>query len=146
MKYGSFGLSDSSARDVPGNAWVSVPLDTEYADPYGEHAGTGESFLNGDPSQYSLAAVVQLEGVPAGTLVSLRSAEFRYDKSVTPAVDRLEEAGWEYTVPLPPSGRVGFSDIGHIQEGRKLRVQVKVHADGQGYRIKGARLKYLAQR
>lgn len=146
MDYGSFGLSSSSARDLPGNVWTAVPMDTEFADPYGHHSGVGETVLLGEPAQYSLSAVVQLEGVPAGTLVSLRSAEFRYDKSATPPVDRLEEAGWEYTVPCPPNGRVGFSDHGHVQEGRKLKVQIKVHASGEGYRITGARLKYLAQR
>lgn len=148
MDYGSFGLSSSSPRDLPGDTWVSVPMDTEYADPYDHHSGVGETVLLSDdtPSQYSLTAVVQLEGVPAGTLVSLRAAEFRYDKSVTPPVDRLEESGWEYTVPLPPNGRVGFADIGHVQKGRKLKVQVKVHGGGEGFRITGARLKYLAQR
>jgi hypothetical protein len=146
MDYGSFGLSSSSARDVPGKTWVSVPLDTEYADPYGDHSGTGESVLLGEPSQYALEAVVELAGVPVGSVVSLRTAEFRYDKSVTPAVDKLEEAGWEHTTMVPESGRVGFHSIGHVQEGRKLRVQIRVHADGSGYKINGARLKYLAQR
>lgn len=146
MDYGSFGLSSSSARNVPGNIWVSVPLDTEYADPYGDHSGTGESVLLGEPSQYALEAVVELAGVPVGTTVSLRAAEFRYDKTATPPVDKLEEAGWEHTATVPESGRVGFHSIGHVQEGRKLRIQVKVHASGSGYSINGARLKYLAQR
>ncbi|MEV0151579.1 MULTISPECIES: peptidoglycan recognition family protein [unclassified Nonomuraea] len=146
MDYGSFGLSSSSARDLPGNTWVSVPMDTEYADPYGDHSGTGESILLGEPSQYGLSAVVELSGVPVGTPVSLRCAEFQYDSTATPPVDRLKEEGWETTQLLPESGRVGFSDVGHVQEGRKLRVQVKVHASGTGYKISGARLKYLAQR
>lgn len=146
MDYGSFGLSSSSARDLPGNTWVSIPMDTEYADPYGDHSGTGESILIGEPSQYGLSAVVELAGVPVGTPVSLRCAEFLYDSSATPPVDRLKEEGWETTQLLPSSGRVGFSDFGHVQEGRKLRVQVQVHAAGTGYKINGARLKYLAQR
>ncbi|MGI5155837.1 hypothetical protein [Microbispora sp. CA-102843] len=146
MDYGSFGLSQASARNIPGNAWVSVPMDTEYADPYGNHSGTGESILIGEPSQYVLEAAVELAGVPAGTPVSLRTAEFRYDNSATPPVDRMEEAGWEHTVPLPESGRVQFSAVGHVQDGRKLRVQVYVHGDGTNYKINGARLKYLAQR
>jgi hypothetical protein len=146
MDYGSFGLSSSSPRDLPGDTWVSVPLDTEYADPYADHSGTGESVLIGEPSQYALEAAVELAGVPAGTLVSLRTAEFRYDSTANPPVDRLEEASWEHTATVGPSGRVQFSAVGHVQEGRKLRVQVKVHDDGEDYQITGARLKYLAQR
>lgn len=146
MDYGSFGLSSASARDLPGKTWVSVPLDTEYADPYSHHSGVGESVLLGEPSQFVVEAVVELVGVPAYSAVSLRTAEFRYDSSANPPVDKLEEAGWEHTYPLPESGRIGFSSLGHVQEGRKLRVQVYVHADGTGYKINAARLKYLAQR
>ena len=146
MDYGSFGLSSSSPRALPGDTWVSVPMDTEFADPYNNHSATGETVLLGEPSQYTLEAVVELAGVAAGTYVSLRTAEYRYDSSVTPPVDRLEEASWEHTATLPPSGRVSFSAVGHVQDGRKLRVQVKVHNTGTGYTINGAQLRYLAQR
>lgn len=148
MDYGSFELTTATA--ITGNAWVPVPWDKENADPYSAHSGTGESIITTPegPADYTLEAGVELTGVPAGTPVSLRASEYVYVPATkdSPAVDKLVEAGWEHTVPLPESGRVQFGAVGHVQKGRKLRVEVMVHAGGEGYAVKAAAVKYLAQR
>jgi len=143
MDYGAFGYSGNPAISIPANTWTNVRWDTEYADPYGSHSGTGESILLGDPSQYTLEFGATLSGVPAGTVVYTRTAEYRYDGTATPPVDVLEEVGDPTPNVIDSLGTVHHAAVGHVQDGRKLRLQIFSPVAAT---LTRARVRYLAQR
>lgn len=146
MEFGSFGLSQNSAKSVPGRQWTTVPFDTETADPYNSHSGTGETFLVGQPCKYAVEATIDFDGVPPGTEVSVKVAEYVYDTSGSTPVDKLVRVKQEKTCALPSTGRIHYAGVGNLESGRKLRLQVWVDADGDTFSVKGARVEYLAQR
>ena len=143
MDYGAFGYSGDPTFSIPANAWTDVPWDTEYEDPYGSHSGTGTSVLLGDPSEYTLEFGATLSGVPAGTVVYARTAEYRYDGTATPPVDVLEEVGDPTPNVLDSLGTVHHAAIGHVQDGRKLRLQIFSPVAAT---LTRARVRYLSQR
>lgn len=143
MDYGAFGYSGAPAFPIPANTWIDVPWDTEYDDPYSSHSGTGQSVLLGDPSEYTLEFGATLSGVPAGTVVYARTAEYRYDGTATPPADVLEEVGDPTASVIGSENTVHHAAVGHVQDGRKLRLQIFSPVAAA---LTRARVRYLAQR
>lgn len=142
MKYGAFGYNGDPV-EVPANEWFPVPFDTEYADPFGSHEGRQETVLIGEPCVYTLEGAVTLKGLPAGTLVHVMTAEYRYNRNVQPPVDELVEKGDPTPYRVELDGVLHHAAVGHVQEGRKLRLVVKTPVPATLVR---ARVRYLAQR
>ncbi len=143
MDYGAFGYSGVPAHSVAANTWTDIPWDTEYDDPYSSHSGAGTSVLLGDPSQYTLEFGATLSNLPAGTVVYIRTAEYRYDGTATPPVDVLEEVGDPTPNVISSENTIHHAAVGHVQDGRKLRLQI---LSPVATSITRARVRYLAQR
>lgn len=124
MDYSSFGLDADDGYPVPPNAWTDVKLREEYADPGDDHIpGLNPSILRGDPSIYALEAGLTLSGA-YGTSVQVRTVETRHSAG-PPAVDEIVEVGDPSTTYPTVEEHVHHSAIGSVQEGRKLRIQVR---------------------
>lgn len=124
MKYSSFGFNSPDQLVLPPNEWVDIPFREEYADPDNDHVtGLNPSILKGDPSIYSLEFGATLDGA-MGSLVEVRTAEFMYSAG-PPPVDTLVEVGDPSTCLLTSEERAHHAATGSVQEGRKLRVQVR---------------------
>ncbi|MDF5758630.1 hypothetical protein [Spongiactinospora sp. TRM90649] len=129
MEYAAFGHSGAGPVTVPRGTWWNIPWDTEYGDPTNVHTGTGTSILRGDPCVYAgVEYTATLAGLPAGTEVRTRLAEYRYDSTQTPPADVLEEAGLEGSTVLGSELAVHHVGSGKLQENRKLRCQIFVPA------------------
>lgn len=125
VEYAAFGLG--ATTNVPRGKWFNLPWDTEFSDPTDVHSASGSSVLLGFPCVYAgVEFNVHLAGLPTGTEVKTRLAEYRYNNAVTPPVDFLEEAGLEDARYVSPSGVVHHSGSGMLQEGRKLRCQIYI--------------------
>lgn len=149
MDYSSFGNSDKSPTEVPANEWTDVQFDTEYADPTNGHGSTGPTVLLGS-RQYTLNASVEFRQSDMGDLsdnvVQMRVAEFKYvpasgDKK---AIDELVEQGDPQNTILERDQKASLTAVGHVNDGRKLRVQVRHHLVGPAT-IVGARCTILSQ-
>lgn len=140
VHYSSFGLDEKDAYSIPPGTWVDVKFREEYADPDGDHiAGLNPSILNGDPSIYSLSAGAELSGAIGG--VEMRVVEVRYSAG-PPPVDTVVEAG----IPSVSAGELAHhAAVGSVQEGRKLRVQVRHHASSP-VTLTRARVQLITQR
>lgn len=128
MEYTSLGLSPAStdARKVPANTWTDVPFDTEWADPTKSHTdkGANPSFLNG-PARYQAELEVMLEGLSATESVATRMVEVKGGSDPAELVEYTTPRG--HTILADEDGRVtvAHSAIGAVQEGRKLRLQIR---------------------
>ena len=141
MKYGSLGYNGDPV-DVPAGEWWRVPLDTEYADPYGDHSGKNQTFLVGS-AYFCMEGAVTLTGVPAGTKVEIMAAEYEYDSSVTPAVDRLVEKGDPTVARIEEDGTLHHAAVGHCNKNHKLCLVVRTPVPAK---LARARVRYLAQK
>lgn len=124
MEIASFKLD--SPVVVNRGQWFDVPWDTEISDPTDVHSASGTSVLFGFPCVYAgveFSAV--LKGLPAGTVVDTRLAEFKYQRGATP-VDTLEQIGQLQTRSADDRGFVHHVGSGILEEGRKLRCQIFV--------------------
>lgn len=142
MDYGAYGYNGDPVA-VPAGAWFNVPWDTEYADPYGSHSGEGQTVLAGEPCLYTLEFGATLTGLPAGTRVLVQTAEYHYDGTATPPVDVLDEEGDPTPHMIEVEGLVHHSAVGSVQDGRKLRVQIKTPVAAT---LTRARVRLLSQR
>ncbi len=136
--YASFGSSEKGVTELPPGEWVRIPFDTEYADPTDVHSGSGVSMIKGKPSLYALEFGGEIVGAPVGTTFDVDAAEYEYDGSVKPAVDRLKEEGKPTSVALSETLTVHHSAVGWVQKNRKLCIRVRSHATGP-VQIKEAR-------
>lgn len=143
VKYGSFGYNGSPVS-VPAGEWFPVPFDTEYADPFSDHSGAQPTILIGDPCVYTLEFGATLTGLPSGTEVKVQAAEYVYHPASgsTPAWDELVEEGDPTSHRIEADGVVHHSAVGHVQEGRKLRLVIKTPV---ATTLSRARVRYLAQ-
>lgn len=124
VKYSSFGFNSPDQLVIPPDAWIDVPFREEYADPDGDHQpGLNATLLRGDPAVYSLEFGATLDGA-MGSLVEVRTAEYLYSAG-PPAVDTLVEFGDPTICLLTQEENVHHAAVGSVQEGRKLRVQVR---------------------
>lgn len=124
MQYSSFGFNSPDQLVILPNVWTDIPFREEYADPDNDHInGLNPSILLGDPAMYSLEFGATLDGA-MGSLVEVRTAEFQYSAG-PPAADVLVEVGDPSTCLLTQEERVHHAAVGSVQEGRKLRVQVR---------------------
>lgn len=130
MDYASFGASDVGATECQPNEWTDVLFDTEWADPTKAHPDTGANptILKGKPYLYVLEFGADVEGAEIGEVVDIDTAEYLYDKSVNPAVDRLVESGKPFNQILTDSYRLHFTAVGNLRKDGKLRVRVRSHA------------------
>jgi hypothetical protein len=144
-QYFSYGRSNTNPIEPAPGEWTRVTWDTEYADPSGEHSGSGYTMLTGDPSVYHFDGFVQWEGLTAGARVEARLVEALYvpATSTEPAKDETKETGWEGAAVLTESLRSTFSDTGSVSEGRKLILEVR-HFGAAGVKIVGGRAKLIA--
>jgi hypothetical protein len=144
-EYGSFGLSDASGYDVQANTWTNVNFDTEWADPLNDHvdAGANPSILDG-PHLYTAALETTLTGLPAGAAGDVRFVEI---KSGTTPGDILEAgAVGRWTVGDDGTANVHHVEVGSVQEGRKLRAQIRHAATVGTVRVTGAKLRMVVHR
>lgn len=137
--YGSFGSSDQGETVLIPGEWVRIKFDTEAADPTDVHSGAGVSIVMGGPSLYALEFGGEIVGAPVGTVLDVDAAEFLYDGSVKPAVDRLKESGKTTSAALTDTLTVHHSAVGWVQKGRKLCIRVRSHAPTP-VKIKNARV------
>lgn len=142
MDYSAFGYNGDPVP-IPAGEWFNVPWDTEYADPYSSHVGEGETVLMGEPCLYTLEFGATLAGLAASTRVLVRTAEYRYDGTVAPPVDVLEEQGDPTPHMIEAEGLVHHAATGSVQDGRKLRLQVKSPVAAT---LTRARVRLLSQR
>lgn len=142
VDYSAFGFN-GPAVPVPAGEWFNVPWPVEYSDPYGSHSGEGSTVLAGEPCLYTLEFGATLAGLPAGTRVLVQTAEYRYDGTATPPVDRLEEEGDPTPHMIELEGLVHHSAVGSVQDGRKLRLQIKTPVAAT---LTRARVRLLSQR
>jgi len=126
--YGSFGSSEHGETELLPGEWVRIGFDTEAADPTDVHSGAGVSIVKGGPSLYALEFGGEIVGAPVGTAFDVDAAEFEYDGSVKPAVDRLKESGKTTSAALTDTLTVHHSAVGWVQKGRKLCIRVRSHA------------------
>lgn len=126
--YGSYGSSEKGATTLVPGEWVRIKFDTEYADPTDVHSGSGESMVKGGPSLYALEFGGEIVGAPVGTVFDVDAAEFLYDSSVKPPVDRLKESGKCTSQALTDTMTVHHAAVGWVQKGRKLCIRVRSHA------------------
>ena len=139
-QYFSYGRSATMPIEVPaGDGWTKITWDTEYSDPSGEHSGSGYTMLLGDPSLFTMDGFVRWADLPAGAVVEHRVSEYRYQAG-PPAVDALEEEGWESTSVLSRDLTSSFSETGSLAEGRKLVLEVR-HSAATAAHVVGARSK-----
>jgi hypothetical protein len=130
MDYSSYGNSGSSPIVVPVDEWTDVSFDTEYADPTNSHGAVGPTILLGS-RQFCLDASVELKQEDSGdltdTVVQMRVAEYKYiPKTATePARDDLVTAGDPQNTVLVSDGIAKLAAVGHVNDTRKLRVQVR---------------------
>lgn len=146
MQYSSFGLDSEDAYVVPPNEWTDVKFREEFADPGDDHiAGLNASILRGESSMYSMEIGLTLAGA-AGSLAEIRTVEVQYSSSPAP-VDTVVETGDASTNLLTVEETAHHSAVGNVQEGRKLRVQVR-HAvpDTTPVTLTRARARVLFQR
>jgi len=148
MDYSHFANSPQSSKDVPSDEWVDVPFDTEHADPTGSHldGGANPTILLGD-REYNVAAFVALEGSNlAGTVVQMRAAEYKFVRATDtqPARDELVSEGQPVTTVLSSDGTAAMSDIGHCNDGLKLRIQVR-HNNAGVLKMVGASARLFSQ-
>lgn len=123
MQYSSFGLDSEDAYTIPPNEWTDVKFRLEFADPDNDHVtGLNATILKGDPSIYSLEFGATL--VAPGAVVEVRTVEYLYSAG-PPAVDNLVEIGDPTACLITPDSYIHHSAVGSVQEGRKLRVQIR---------------------
>lgn len=124
VEYSSFGLNEEDAYPIPANTWTDVKFREEFADPDNDHvAGLNSSILKGDPSIYALEVGLTLDGA-SGSLVEIQTVEVKYSAG-PPAVDNVVEVGDRSTSLLTSDEVAHHAAVGSVQEGRKLRVQVR---------------------
>lgn len=129
VMYASFGSSSAGSTTVEPGTWTDVLFDTEYADPTDVHpSGANPSILKGKPYVYSLEFGAEIVGASVGTVFDVDAAEYEYDGSVKPAVDRLKETGKSTSGVLTDTLTVHHSAVGWVQKNRKLRIRVRSHA------------------
>lgn len=126
--YASFGSSEHGETELTPGEWVRIGFDSEAADPTDVHSGAGVSIVKGAPSLYSLEFGGEIVGASAGIVFDVDAAEYEYDGSVKPAVDRLREAGKTTSAGLTDTLTVHHSAVGWVQKGRKLCIRVRSHA------------------
>jgi hypothetical protein len=137
--YSAFGLDPADAYDVPAGVWVDVKFRTEFADPDDDHiTGLNATILKGDPSVYSAEFGATFTGLDQDDVVYVRTAEFLYSAG-PPAVDNLVEEGEPTANIITGAGTVHHSAVGNVQEGRKLRFQVRHEHTGGVVQIVRAR-------
>lgn len=137
--YASFGSSEHGETELIPGEWVRIGFDTEAADPTDVHSGAGVSVVRGGPSLYALEFGGEIVGALPGTVFDVDAAEFLYDGSVKPAVDRLKEAGKTTSAVLTETLTVHHSAVGWVQKSRKLCIRVRSHAPAP-VKIKDARV------
>ncbi len=126
MRYSAFGLDEKDQTLIPPNQWVNIPFREEYADPDGDHTpGLNPTILLGDPAVYTLEFGATLSGA-MGAVVEVRTCEYIYRSDVKPSpIDEIIEVGDPSTCILTQEERVHHTAVGSVQEGRKLRIQVR---------------------
>lgn len=139
LSYAAFGSSETGVTEAPSGEWVDVKFDVEHADPADAHSGANPSILKGKPSVYSLEFGCEIVGADVGTVFDVDAAEYQYDGSVKPAVDRLKESGKTTSTRLTETLTLHHSAVGWLQKDRKLRIRVRSHAPGP-VTIKNARV------
>ncbi len=137
--YASFGSSETGMTELPPGEWVRIKFDTEAADPTNVHSGAGNSVVKGGPSLYALEFGGEIVGALPGVTFDVDTAEFLYDGSVKPAVDRLKESGKTTSAALTETLTVHHAAVGWVQKDRKLSVRVRSHAPTP-VKIKNARV------
>lgn len=132
LQYASFGASTVGKTECQPGEWTDVLFDTEYADPTKVHPdeGANPSILKGKPSLYTLEFGADVEDATVGDVMDVDVAEYVYDKSVSPPVDRLKEQGKATSAALTESFRVHHAAVGNLRKNGKLRVRVRSHAAG----------------
>jgi hypothetical protein len=129
VQYASFGSSVTGSTLVNPGDWTDIQFDTEYADPTNVHpSGANPSILKGSPYVYSLEFGAEIVGAAVGTVVDVDAAEYLYDGSAKPPVDRLKEDGKATSAVLSDTLTVHHSAVGWVQKDRKLRIRVRSHA------------------
>ena len=127
--YGSFGSSVTGFTLIEPGVWTDIKFDIESADPTNVHpAGANPSILKGKPYLYALEFGGEIVGAPVGTVFDIDAAEYLYDGSVKPAVDRLKEEGKPTSAGLSDTLTVHHSAVGWVQKYRKLRIRIRSHA------------------
>lgn len=126
--YGSYGATEAGATELPPNEWVRVKFDVEHADPTNVHSGDGESVIKGKPTLYALEFGGEIVGAAAGTVIDIDAAEFEYDGSSNPPVDRLKETGKMTSAALTETLTVHHAATGWVQKNRKLSIRVRSHS------------------
>lgn len=127
MRYSEFGLDEADAQLVKPGQWVSVPFREEFADPDNDHQSPGlnPTILTGDQAAtYILEFGATLTGA-LGSLVEVRTCEFIYRRELNPPIDEIIEVGDPSVCILNVEERLHHVAVGAVQEGRKLRVQVR---------------------
>ncbi|MEV0237551.1 peptidoglycan recognition family protein [Nonomuraea sp. NPDC050786] len=143
MDYTSLALSAEEAVSVPAGAWITVPFDTEHADPTKDHAdGLYPSFLNG-PARYQVDIDVSLTGLREGEEVLTRLVEVQAGTSP----GEIKEATKDRPVlALPREDGVTWvthQGLGSVAEGRKLRLQIQ-HTGSGPVTLTGAWVRMLS--
>lgn len=124
MDYSAFGLAAADAYPVLPNVWTPVKFREEFADPDNDHiAGLNVTILKGDPAAYMLEASLTLDGA-GSSLVEVRTVETLYSAG-PPAVDNIVEEGDSTVSYLTDEGKAHHTAVGSVQEGRKLRLEVR---------------------
>ena len=144
-EYASLGLSQAGGFDVAPNTWKNVSFDTEWADPLNDHVDTGSnpSVLDG-PHVFTAALEATLTGMPAGGRGEVRFVEV---KSGTSPGDVLEAgAVGQWTAGDDGVAHVNHVEVGSVQEGRKLRAQVRHGAPEGTVRVADAKLRMVVHR
>lgn len=124
--YTALGVTNTAPPTIPPSTITDVTWDHEFADPTGDHVDTGgPSFLDG-PARYNMNAEILLSGLAVGDVVETRLVEV---KAGTSPGEVLENTQWR-THPVVSSGQatgfvVAHGDLGAVQEGRKLRLQLR---------------------
>lgn len=134
----SLGCSEEiPVRDTD---WTYLKFDREYSDPDGGHADTGlvPTILR-DHAFFSATVTVGFTDLPAGTTVKARMVEVRADSEGKYQIVK-SYAPMEMT-STPGETQLLLSQVGSLDEGNRLRAQVRLdpgvaHAVGHGARVK----------
>lgn len=111
---------------IPPSTITDVTWDKEWADPTKDHVDAGgPSFLDG-PARFTMNAELVLSGLTTGDVVETRLVEV---KAGTSPGEVLESTQWRSHLVASSGQGTGFviahGDLGAVQEGRKLRLQLR---------------------
>lgn len=142
MDYASFGATEAGPTALVKDGWVDINFDTEYADPTKAHPDTGShpTLLLGKPYIYVLEFGADVVGAQPGDVFDVDCAEYVYDGSVKPPVDKLVEEGKTSPYAVTSDMRLHHVAVGSLRKNGKLRVRVRSHSGASDVSIHNARV------